>query len=438
MPNVNFSDVNRLPPKTTSHYPKFVLATGIGNSPTDRLRVAIVAWQALPAVFPHLGSRVGGIETAAWTLAKGLATQTRWSPDLVFRSPSKLPTSMLDGVNLIASIERWEAVRRDVSECIDFSARRWKRFRWSLFWNLPLLAITRPLRRRDPELMQPDPRLQSLRPDVWVAMGVGKESAGVIATARSQDRPSVLMIRSGADLDSRFLSDEITLTDYGERSDVCRFAIQNATRVVCQTQTQQAKLKSLFDRDSFLVRNPIDLPRWQPAESDSRRGVLWVGRYEHFAKRISMAIEIARTCPELPFTLIANRDDPRVETLVRKGCPKNVTLVDYVPPTEMSQRFGDAAVFLSTSSSSAEGFPNVLLQAAASQTPIVSLEDFDGFIKSSGAGFVCGGKADIAVEKLRSIVSQNESVDHKAVMDYLRRHHDWDEIIRQFDKALTF
>ena len=40
--------------------------------------------------------------------------------------------------------------------------------------------------------MKSDHRLTAIRPDVWVTMGIGKESAGVIATAKQQARPSIL------------------------------------------------------------------------------------------------------------------------------------------------------------------------------------------------------------------------------------------------------
>ncbi|KAA5543704.1 hypothetical protein FYK55_10955 [Roseiconus nitratireducens] len=59
--------------------------------------VAVVAWQAMPAVFPQSGRGVGGLETAAWTFAKGLAQRTDWSPAMVFRSRQPLPADRVGG-----------------------------------------------------------------------------------------------------------------------------------------------------------------------------------------------------------------------------------------------------------------------------------------------------------------------------------------------------
>ncbi|WP_197455002.1 glycosyltransferase family 4 protein [Stieleria varia] len=400
--------------------------------------VAIVAWQALPAVFPNLGRGIGGMETAAWTFAKGLTGIGQWSAAIIVRADVKLPADTVDGVRLHASVERWESVRRDVAQCIDLHPFRWKRFRPSLLWKLPALLLTRPFRSRDPELMRPDPRLTSFSTDVWVAMGVGKESAGVIATAHSQNRPCVLMIRCGADLDERYIADEISFSDYGERSDVCRFAIEQADVIVCQSNIQVEKLKRVFGRDGHLIRNPIDLNVWQrPANDRLRRGVIWVGRYDDFHKRIPLAIEIARRCPEIPFTFIANRGDADIESSTRAACPPNVTLIDYVRANEMHQRFASALAFLSTSDHRVEGFPNVLLQAAASGTPIVSLNDFDGFLEASAAGFPCESSLEHATQTLADVVAGKLTIDHEAVDAYLQTYHSTPAVITKLSGLLS-
>lgn len=429
---VNVGDVNA---NTLILLPSKAVGRNMSNKIKPR-KIAIVAWQALPAVFPELGSGVGGIETSAWMFAKSLSGRCGLNAMLVLRSNGKLSPKQVEGVAIHADVDPWMKMRRDVAQCIDVSNRRLRRFRHDLFWKIPLLVLSWPFRTRDPKPMQPDPRLTDLDPDLWVAMGVNAESAGVIATAKFQNKPSVLMIRSGADLDPKFCDEELFFSPYGERSDACCFALQQADYIVCQTEMQRGALKAHFSRDACLVRNPIDACMWRSETPLERRGVLWVGRYENFAKRIGLVLEIARRCPELPFTLIANPDDPDVESEVRENLPANVELIDYVPFTKMPERFASAEVFLSTSSSAAEGFPNVLLQATASGTPIVSLEDFDGYLCESGSGVVAG-QIDVASEVLKEFVSGKRMIDWNRANDFLQQHHEVENVMHDFADWLS-
>jgi len=89
----------------------------------------------------------------------------------------------------------------------------------------------------------------------------------------------------------------------------------------------------------------------------------------------------------------------------------------------MPDLFAGAGVFVSTGDPACEGFPNVLLQSAASHTPIVSVNDFDGFLKASGAGIDCGGNPDCLADQIRS-QWQSSTTDWQAVDRYLAENHD--------------
>lgn len=391
----------------------------------------------MPAVFGKSAKGVGGLETAAWTFAKGLAARSDWDPTLVFRSPRPVAVDRVAGVQIHAEVDRWEAIRRDVSSRIDFSGRQIKRWSPGLLWKVPALALTWPFRRRDPPLMAPDARLRRVVPDAWIAMGVGRESAGVVATAAAQSRPSIVMLQSGADLDERYARDELSLSAYGERSDVCRFTLEAADEVVCQTETQQARLFDLFGRRGCLVRNSLDIERWSSGRDRAQRThVLWIGRYEDFAKRIYLMVQIAKACPEVPIRMIVNPDDVDVEARVRAELPANVEVVDYVPFEDMPSQYHQASVFVSTSSAAAEGFPNVLLQAAAAGTPIVALQDFDHFFERSGAGVVCDDDIQKAAERIKEFHHATRSHDIQRVDQYLQRCHSFDQVTDQLASLL--
>jgi glycosyltransferase involved in cell wall biosynthesis len=103
-----------------------------------------------------------------------------------------------------------------------------------------------------------------------------------------------------------------------------------------------------------------------------------------------LALQAARLLPDIPFTLVLNGGDARIEAEIRHECPSHVTLVRTIPRAEMRAAFLSSRLFLSTGSPLLEGFPNVLLEAAGTGTPIVSCEDFDQFLATSGAGLVTG------------------------------------------------
>ncbi|OAI51417.1 hypothetical protein AYO47_07140, partial [Planctomyces sp. SCGC AG-212-M04] len=345
-------------------------------------RIAVVAMNALPVVLGEHG-RIGGMETFAWNLVRGLAT-SGYDTWLVVRSVRKPSVDRVEGVRLLVDIEPLREVRRRVSEQVEFRPGfPWLKIqKWSpaLAWQIPALAVARGLRSRVPLSDRIAALFDEARPDVVLALGVSGESRAAIAAAHKRNGLGVLWLRSNADLDPRWYSDPEFRNSYGVTSAEARACLVESDGIIAQTALQRDRLKELNGRDAAVIQNPVDLKTYSPGSDEPRRGVLWIGRYDRFHKRPLLAMEIARQCPGVPFTLVINEGDAEVADEVRRLKPDNVTIVDSVPRPEMPDRFRNARVFLSTGSVEHEGFPNVLLEAAASGTPVVSLEDFDGYV----------------------------------------------------------
>jgi len=130
--------------------------------------------------------------------------------------------------------------------------------------------------------------------------------------------------------------------------------------------------------------------------------------------------------------MVINASDPSVQQEIQRDKPENVSIIDYVPFDQMMQTMSEADIFLSTGNGLYEGFPNVLLQAAATGCPIVSLEDFDGFLSKSKAGNACCGDIDKAALTIQEYALGARMVDSETVRAYLAAHHSHTAIARSF------
>ena len=132
----------------------------------------------------------------------------------------------------------------------------------------------------------------------------------------------------------------------------------------CLTEFQKAKLIAAgFDEEKIRVfPNVIDTPtptgQTATTNSDEKGYVGYVGRLSE-EKGYDLLVEVARRHPEIPF---------RFAGTLREGIdlslPENVMLCGQIDATRLSQ-FYDEAHFIVIPSRCYEGFPVVLLEAAA-------------------------------------------------------------------------
>ncbi|MBC8352519.1 MAG: glycosyltransferase family 4 protein [Planctomycetes bacterium] len=366
-------------------------------------RVCIIALNAYPAIEPKAGRSIGGLEMRAWNLATGLSQQPDIEVFFMVGHTRPITSTRVGNVTVVPLIDRFRDLRFNVSRSIDalphfpwFRTRAWHA---KLLWQLPLLLATRPFRNRRSMHERISEQLEQLKPDVCMGFGLGEHAAAIVRASERIQRPSIVGLASNADLDAELFSDSRYVNHYGDSSDDCRFVIERASAVLCQTQWQQDRLTELANRESFVIPTPIRAERWSTTETtEPGKYVLWVGRYDEVYKRPQLCLKIARQCPDIPFVMVLNRGDARTERDIRKNATPNVRIVDYVPADEMPDVFRRARLFLSTSQS--EGFPNVFLEASASGTPIVTLEDFGNFVSKSECGVWTKGDSDQAVSSV--------------------------------------
>lgn len=361
-----------------------------------------MALHAYPVVEPELARGVGGIETRAWMFARGLVHHAGADVKFVVRHSGPPRRENVDGVRIVTLIDRLYDMRAAVGMCVGrrsgFPWLKLQRWRPALLWQFPVIAAERILRGGSGNPWRPDPRLAALDTDVFCTFGVQSHSATVIASARAAGKPAVLILGSDGDLDPNYGPQSTFISPYGDRGDVCWRILQEADAIIAQTPEQQSILRERFRRESVVIANPIDADEWDaglttpPHPADTAglsRYALWIGRADAVHKRPQLCIELARHCADIPFLLIMNPRDARLDAELRRNAPPNVRFVTSVPFTRMPGVFSRAAVLVNTSL--LEGFPNTFLQAALSRVPIASLQVGRGFLEELHCGRFADG-----------------------------------------------
>lgn len=153
-----------------------------------------------------------------------------------------------------------------------------------------------------------------------------------------------------------------------------------------------------------MYRNLI-LPRQGERIADKSIDLLWVGRCQHI-KRPHLFLDLVERLPAARCEMICPREDAELWQTVagRAAALPNLTFRERVPYHEIQEHYDRAGFLVSTSE--AEGFPNVMIQAAQGGAGILSLElDPDGLIGIFGAGCCAKGDFDLLVAKTRELLA---------------------------------
>jgi glycosyltransferase involved in cell wall biosynthesis len=202
------------------------------------------------------------------------------------------------------------------------------------------------------------------------------------------------------------------------------YGLARCDLVVTQTEAQRQVLRQARNLESVVVHNMIS------CTNNSTRPVpptvvLWAANFRP-VKRPEIMLRVAEKLPHLRFVMIGG---PKIgyEALYRE-CERraagmaNVDFRGPLPFAETEKYFSEAFVLLLTSAS--EGFPNVLLQAWAHGTPVVSTFDPDGLIQKHGLGYYCHTVEEI-VARIQELVSDSALRNDmgKRAREYVAANH---------------
>lgn len=346
---------------------------------------------------------IGGAETHAWLLARGLAETCGARVDFVVRAASAFRQRQFGPIRVWNSGDGLDGLREEFTVWRRRRATGVRRIPVRILWCVLRLMLAKLLRGGGP--VTDGARLfESINADHYLCFGVSRSSLSVCRAAHAAGRAAVLFLESNSDLTPGLQPRIESVTPHGES--VAAALLAEADLIVAQSRVQQVSLRERFGRDSKVLVNPFDLRDWSRraqrlSPTLERLGldryILWIGRADEHHKRPALCLDLARRLPTVRFLMILNPFDPVIADLVHQQAPTNVSLVERVPYDEMPAVFEHASGFVSTGSREFEGAPHVFLQAAASGVPIASLEvDGDILLQAEAGRNVQGDQSQLA------------------------------------------
>ncbi len=318
--------------------------------------VGIVSLTALTLARPETGLPVGGAETQLYLLAQALAAE-------------KIPVTLY-----VADLGQGPLTEEGI------------RFE-------PLLPLTPELRLRPRHFPPALLKLKRGHHRLYVTRGASSINGLTCLAAHWGGGRHMHMVAH--DEEAAGLA-EATLSFLARRAH--HFGLRHADVLTCQNGYQKEALQRVYRREASILPS---LPHATSTGEGTRAGFLWVGRDIDF-KAPELFIELARRLPDLPFTMVCQRQPGRDIERLRAAAPPNLRFIPGAPYPQVRQFFASHKACVCTSR--AEGFPNTFVQAAGAGTPILSLTvNPDNILALTGAGLAFNGDFEALVSSSRRL-----------------------------------
>jgi len=213
--------------------------------------------------------------------------------------------------------------------------------------------------------------------------------------------------------------------------------LRRASCVIAQTQSQLERCRLLGLR-SACVSNIVEPPQEKAQGAGDGAHAVWVGSLS-WKKGVEELAELVDRLHDVSFEIIGpvRPSIPRA-TVDRLLQGHNVRYLGELPHALVWERMWRSRILINTSP--AEGFANVMLEAWAMGTPVVSLaSNPDGLLSGDESlGLCAGGSLTDMASMIRRLLADDESREsagHRAA-EYVRRAHSPSEVCRQFEELV--
>lgn len=195
---------------------------------------------------------------------------------------------------------------------------------------------------------------------------------------------------------------------------ICEYGINNASRIIVQTEYQKSRLKESFGLDSVVIKSGHPVPKL--VERTRPLKVLWIGSIKA-VKRPELFVALAEMCKDLDceFWMAGQFVDNKLKSFLLQKAQNmsNFKYLGAIPFQESQALISKAHVLVNTTDDGYEGLPNAFVQAWLAGTVTLSLHsDPDGVIQKFSLGAKENSllKMKNEIEKLSSTLSDWEKI----------------------------
>jgi glycosyltransferase involved in cell wall biosynthesis len=281
--------------------------------------------------------------------------------------------------------------------------------------------------------------------DAYYICGFSHLAPSLVTAAREVGGCSLLALASDADLylqrGSKRGADEGLFQRSGEGRAASFYyrerGLRRASCVIAQTEWQLERCRLLGLR-SEVVSNVVGTPPDDVSGEGDGADVIYVGSLSKW-KGIDTLLELVTTLDDVSFEIVGPvRTTVPQSTIDRLLHAPNVRYLGKLPHALAWARMRRSRILVNTSP--LEGFANVMLEAWAVGTPVVSLShDPNGLLsREEPLGFCAGGSLADMVSMIRRLLADDEgraSAGRRAA-EYVRKAHSPSEICRQFEELV--
>ena len=349
------------------------------------MKICFIAPKAYPLFNPSIEAVYGGAEVQLYQLGKELSNENQCKVSFMVADYGQNEKELIDGV--------------EVYKTFNFDDKLYMR----------LLAFFDVFKKIDA--------------DIYVQRTLTMQSAIIALYCKIMRKKFVYMVASDSEVEpSSFFQ--------GKRFQafIIYLLFRFSTAVIAQNVHQRKILSNIIKSSRlFVLRKGIDFSLLAEIE-EKRYAAVWVGRCIN-VKKPEIFLDLVERNRSQKFLMIcpqAKNEEPYFDMIKNRAeLINNLNFIDYTANKDMFSLLALCKIFVITSEK--EGWPQVVLEAAAMKLPILSYKlDYDDLISIYKGGVVCHGNFNMFNNIFRELLEDKQAIDFMGnkAYQYVKSKHD--------------
>lgn len=280
-------------------------------------------------------------------------------------------------------------------------------------------------------------KFRKVNADVYVQRSLTPQSIMIGLYCRLKRKKYIHMVASDAELDGRHM----LYQKIGGKF-LIKLIFFLVNKIIIQNQSQRNMLVSQsFKKKAFILKKGLDFSKIKSYKERNYAGI-WIGRSRKL-KRIEKFLRLVELNPELKFLVICSEatNDEKYFKSIRTRCKSltNLDFFDYLENEKIYEYLAKSKLFLFTSGKEGD-WPMVVLESAASKTPILSYElNYEKLIDDYKGGILCNKNFDLMSSHFRDLIRNQEKRERMGenAYRYIMNNHNIETNAKNFLKIIT-